>query len=190
MMMKTTVCGEKLKYTKEVLNVYTLPTGLRVWDKIDSYYKDYQFRDKVICRIDVVKLLTDTFSKKTLEAYRNAIFNIASLGISDPEKLSNMIITLAKNDVVFASKLNEYYYTCDIDCSFGEYIITSLANKILYYEDFFRQSFRGMTQSVICLSAGYLYICLPDVSGKHWMPCNAEVEVLSYAKNWRGETYC
>lgn len=176
---------ERLKYTKENIVVITAPTGVEVWDGIDYYYND-KFRDKVICRVDAVRMMTDIFSKETLEKYRDVIFNIAASTFGAKE-LSAKLLALAQIDEVFAMKLNEYYYTCDIDCSFGEYIINSLADRIRCQETRFREFFRGMTPSVICLSLGYLYICVPDIDTPMPMPKEVHTEVISYAKNWKGD---
>lgn len=181
------VTNEKLKYTKATIPVYTTSTGLEVWKDIDSYYRGNKFRDKVICRIDTIKMMKDMFTEEVRTKHRDAIFNIAAAQLTEAAELSKFLLLIAANDTVFASKLNEYYYTCDIGCSFGEYIVQSIADKMLYQETRFREFFRGKTQSVICLSKGYLYICVPDSPESFWMPENVEVEVLSYAKSWNGQ---
>lgn len=178
---------EKLKYTKASVEVYTFETGLSVWKDIEWYYRDESFRDKVICRIDTIPLLHDIFSREILEKYRTAIFFLASMQSHDPEQISGIIRQLADIDKLFASKITEYYYTCDMDVSFGEYIIQSIADAIRMQENRFRDFFRGKTESVICLSNGYLYICVPDGWDTIAMPEKVNCEVISNAKNWSGQ---
>ena len=174
------------KYAEDNCTVGILGNDLLIWFDIDNQYQGKKFRDKVIYKIDAMYLLKSIFKPETIRDYRNHIFNIISGYIDDAETVSGIILALAKMDNVFASKLNEYYYTCDFDCSFGEFVLKSIAQELVNQEERFREFFKGKTESVICLSYGYLYICVRDYNTPIEVPEKVVGEVLSYAKNWNG----
>lgn len=178
---------QKLKYYGEYCTIETYNNGLELWRDIDYYFRGFECRNRVIIRIDAIQLLTDLFSKDILSRYRSLIWNIAAGITTDVNFISQTLISLMKSDEVFADKLREFYYCRDLNVSFGEYILTTIADAILAVEVKYRAYFRGMEESVYCLSGGYLYISIPDSDNYIHLPDKGlKVEVVSVAKNWSG----
>lgn len=176
----------KLKYTQSYIPVEVYDTGLELWPDIDAYYSGVSIRNRVICRIDLGQYLTDLFSKETIDVWRNAIINIATYRINEIDKISAILIELAKNDNKFADQLQSMLITCDENVSYGEFILQTIANTMLAQVDRYRTFFRGKNEFVICESYGYLYFSTSDDSHVLSLPDNVKVEVISYAKNWSG----
>lgn len=176
------VSTRKIAYTRDYTEVYEYENGLAIWKDIDYYY-DTEVREKVIMRIDVMPYLTDIFSIGTITKYRSLIWNLAAKRNLNVNQISAALIEMVKTDSTFEVKLNEFYYTCDMGVSFGDYILSSIADAILAVEDRYRSFFRGINQKVICSSFGYLYIAVPDDYVKILLPEKVNYEVISYAKN-------
>lgn len=178
---------QKLKYCNEICDIDIYDWGLELWKDIDYIFSGYECRSRVIIRVDAIKTLTDLFERNTLERYRTLIWILAAGLNTDVKFISQTLITLMKHDSVFASRLREIYYCEQFDISFGEYILRLIASQIKTVEDRYRIFFRGKSESVFCCSGGYLYISIPDEDASIHLPNdNLKVEVVSFAKNWKG----
>ncbi len=176
-----------VKYTKLTTTVTTYDTGLTDWENIESIYRDQSLRDKVVCRLDVTMLLSRYFELDTIRAYRPVIMLIVKGLVTDPTKFSNCIKDFMKLDSKFRSSIQDIYNSCPEEQSFGSYIIDVLADVFKNAESTYRGFFRGKPEVVICVSDGYLYFSIEDSMRVPTLPDKIDCEVLSYAKNWRGE---
>lgn len=178
---------QKLKYYGGYCTVEVYNHGLELWRDLEFYFRGFECRNRVLVRIDVIQLLTELFSKEILIPYRSLIWNVAAGINTDINFISKTLITLMKSDPVFADKLREFYYCRDLRTSFGDYILSTIAEEILSVESRYRIYFRGMEESVYCCSGGYLYISIPDADNYIHIPDkDVKVEVISVAKNWKG----
>lgn len=175
------------KYTNTDVAVNEYETGIKDWQCIDELYLNRKFRDKVICKIDATKFFNQYFSEDTIIKYRPVLMLIAKGCVRNPEQFSAVIKDFLEKDEVFATKINFIFHECPEDVSFGDYIIASLANILIETESRYRTFFRGRKEFVICMSDGWLYVSFDDDYTGPLFPDNVECEVLSYAKNWRGQ---
>lgn len=174
----------KVKYLREETTVYVFDTRMESWVNIENMYRGVSIRDKVICRVDLTRYLTCMFKDKTLDEYRNAIMNIITYKMSDVATVSAVLTILAGKDEVFANQLKEILVLCNEEDSFGNCILSAISdvifNQVIKYTTFFR----GEEEVVICCSDGFLYFSTPDDKHVLTLPCGAECEVISHAKNW------
>lgn len=177
---------EKLKYANVYTDVFTNEYGLSSYSNIYQVYYGQSYRNRVVCRLDVVSTLQKYFSKAVLEKYRNVVYMIASKAITNVEQFSGCLLELCNIDKVFASQLTEMLYFKEDDKSFGDTIMQTLANEISLTENYFSSFFRGKPEFVICLSDGWLYFSVPDENRNVVLPYQVKTEVLSNAKNWKG----
>lgn len=179
--------GVPVKYTKCTTTVTTYDTGLTDWDGIDSFYRGQSLRDKVVCRLDTALLLTRYFEEETVRTYRPVLMLIVKGLVTDPDRFSKCIKEFMELDSRFRSAVQTIYNSCPEEQSFGNYIIEVLADIFKNAESTYRSFFRGKPEVVICVSDGYLYFSVEDSLRVPTLPDNIDYEVLSYAKNWRGD---
>lgn len=186
--MQVMTRNQNLKYLGFSCVVSIYNNGLEVWNDLDAYLNGFQCRNRAIIRIDAIQLITDLFSKDILLKYRKLIWLVVSGINGDVNFVSNVLTQLMRSDKVFADRLREFYYCCDRgNMSFGEYVLSEIANEILSVVDKYRIYFRGRTESVYCCSEGYIYISIDDSDNYIHLPDkDIKVEVMSYAKNWKG----
>lgn len=175
-----------VKYTKCTTTVVTYDTGLTDWDGLDDIYKGSILRDKVVCKMDISMLLSRYFKEETIRKYRPVLLMIAKGLITDPVKFSNCIKEFIDIDEVFHDAIHDIFNSCPEEQSFGSYIIDVLADVFKNAESTYRSFFRGKPEVVICISDGYLYFSVEDVVREPMLIHKLDCEVLSYAKNWRG----
>lgn len=178
--------GVSIKYLKETTTVKTYDTGLTDWENLDTLYRGRSLRNKVVLRTDITKYLTKYFMIETITKYRPVFMMIANGTITDPEKFSTIINELVNTDEVFAKEIVHLFHSCPDDYAFGVHIIESIADIFKNVESTFRSFFRGKPEVVICVSDGWLYFSVEDNYYTPELPDNIECEVLSHAKNWRG----
>lgn len=178
-----------VKYTKFTTIVNHHDTELMTWENLDNCYLNQSVRDKVVCKFDATYVLQHYFSKETVTKYREALMKIANAEevALDAKTFSDAITTWLEEDEVFRNNIRTIYYSCPDNSSFGWHIINTFADAIKSVEAKYRSFFRGRPEVVICISNGYLYFSIPDIDYKPVLPDKVECEVLSYAKNWRGE---
>lgn len=176
-----------VKYTKCSTSVITYDTGLTDWDNIDALYRGAILRDKVVCKMDLAMLLSKYFSADTIKVYRPVLLMLAKGLVTDPIKFSNCIQDLIGKDEVFRNVIRDIFNSCPEDKSFGWHIIDVLADVFKNAESTYRSFFRGKPEVVICISDGYLYFSVEDALREPMLIDRLDCEVLSYAKNWRGD---
>lgn len=175
-----------VKYTKYSVTITTYDTGIADWDNVELCYRGESLREKVVCRLDACKFLDKYFLPSTIEKYRPVLMMIMKGIVSDPNTLSKCIYDLIDIDEVFREQIVHMFHSCPEDTTFGVYIIKTLADTLINAEINYRNFFRGLPQTVICISDGYLYFSVEDKNNEALLPDKVECEVLSYAKNWRG----
>lgn len=175
-----------VKYTKSTTTVTTYDTGLTDWKDLDDCYKDMILRDKVVCKMDVSLLLTKYFEEDTVRKYRPVLMLMAKGLITDPVRFSNCVKDFIQCDKKFRSSIHDIYHSCPEEQSFGSHIIDVLADVFKNAESTYRGFFRGKPEVVICISDGYLYFSVEDINKEPMLIERLDCEVLSYAKNWRG----
>lgn len=176
----------KVKYTKEESLVTTYDSGLESWNDIYNILKGISVRNKVICRIDLLEMLEDTFNAETRIKYRNAIMYLANGLCKDANTLSEVLKDLVNIDDVFSSKITMLYHILEEHESLGNKFLNMLSGRLYSFEEYFRQLFRGGSEFVICISDGYLYFSIADADYEVGLPKDFKVEVLSYARYWKG----
>lgn len=175
-----------LKYIRGSVLVTQYDTGWQEYNNIDDYYRGVTIRDKVIIKMDLSKFYEEYFDRETIQKYKQAIYMIAKGQVTDPNKLSKIIMELINNDKTFRSKITSLYYGCPDDISIGWHIMNTLASIPARVEEDFRSFFRGKPSVVICTSGGYLYFSIEDSDRVPVLPYEIDYEVLSNVKNWRG----
>lgn len=173
-----------LKYSSVMTTVITSSTGLTVYDNIEDIYHDTNIRNRVICRVDCVKLLTHFFTKETIEEHRDTIFNLACKVTEDAEVVSSVVTYLFENDNNFKEFLRELKVSDARDMSFGDKIITTLADSLKQISETIYSYFLSSNPFVLAFSNGYVYLSFKDEEGAIRVPNHIELEVVSYAKNW------
>lgn len=176
-----------IKYTKCTTTVTNYDTGLTDWENLDEFYRDRILRDKVVCRLDAALFLTKYFEEETVRTYRPVLMMMAKGLVTDPVKFSNCVKDFMQCDKKFRSAIHDIFNSCPEEQSFGGYIIDVLADVFKNAESTYRGFFRGKPEVVICISNGYLYFSVEDINKKPLLPDKIDCEVLSYAKNWRGD---
>lgn len=176
-----------VKYTREQAKVITYDTGIQDWENLDQYYQGQSLRNKVVCKTDITVFLNELFSEETIKKYRPVLMMIAKGLLTDPQQFSAVIKDFIKMDEVFADKINYLFHGCPEDISFGSYIIENIAGILKDTESRYRTFFRGNPEVVICTSDGWLYFSFEDSLSGPFLPDKIECEVLSYAKNWKGQ---
>lgn len=180
-----------VKYTHDTTKVTTYHTQIQDWDNIENMYRNQQFRDKVICRIDVSYYLERYLQRDTIKQYRPVIMMIAKGLLMDANKFSDIMMYLIDNDSKFVEEIVHLYHSCDEQSTFGHHIIQTFADVFREAENDYRSFFRHKPEVVICVSNGYLYFSFEDTERGPLLPDKVDYEVLSYAKNWKGEVrYC
>ena len=175
-----------VKYLKEVTDVITYDTGLTDWVNIDKLYRNKSLRNKVVVRFDVTEFLSKYFELKTIREYRPVFMMIANGLVTDAEKFSAVLTQLVNTDAVFKKEIVNLFHSCPEESSLGAHIIDSIANVFKSVELNYRSFFRGKPEVVICVSDGWLYFSVEDTEYAPELPNDVKCEVLSYAKNWRG----
>lgn len=185
-----TISVVPVKYTPYTTEVTTYETGITDWKDIELAYRNRELRNKVVCRIDVLQKLSVYFMPETINEFR-AVFLYVMKGLCrDPEMFSTFVKEMLNRDERFRRTIHDIYNGCPEEISFGEHLINAFANVIMNAEAMYRSFFRGKSQVVICTSDGYLYFSTVDDAGeKLVLPEKVDCEVLSYAKNWRGDIY-
>lgn len=178
---------QSIKYTRESTRVTTYDTGLTDWDNLDQFYRGQSLRNKVVCKTDATIFLKELFSEDIIKKYRPVLMMIAKGQLVDANQFSAVIKDFIKMDPVFANKINYLFHGCPEDRSFGSYIIENIAGIITDTEARYRTFFRGNPEVVICVSDGWLYFSFEDSLSGPFLPDKIECEVLSYAKNWKGQ---
>lgn len=177
---------QRLKYTHEDIEIITSATGLTTYNGVYDIYKGASLRNRVVCRADVVYVFNKFMSPDVAKMCRDALLRIASGDQSDPELFSSFMLTLAKEDKLFANSLNLMFGLCPTNVSFGGYIACTFANIINDEVEMYRRFFRGSDPMVVCYSDGYIYFSVVDENVIPELPVSIDVEMVSYAKNWRG----
>lgn len=178
---------QSVKYTRESTRVVTYDTGIQDWDNLDELYRGQSLRNKVVCKTDATIFLRELFSEDVIKKYRTVLMMIAKGQVTEPNQFSAVIKDFIKMDSVFANKINYLFHGCPEDRSFGSYIIENIAGIITDTEARYRTFFRGNPEVVICISNGWLYFSFEDSLSGPFLPDKIECEVLSYAKNWKGQ---
>ena len=109
----------KVKYTKVETLVTTYDSGIESWNDIYNIFKGSSIRNKVICRLDLLDMLEDTFNEETRIKYRNAIMYLAKGLCTDPVTLSGAFKEFVECDQTFANKITSMYYTLGPQESIG-----------------------------------------------------------------------
>lgn len=175
----------KPKYTNIMTHVQVFDTGLEKWDNIEEIFK-VPVRNKVICRFDMVNLLSDYFTEESLVKYRDALYFIATGNIKDADLLSKFLKMFLDTDQKFHRGIEKIYHNCPLDKSFGEYIAIDFAMVMLKYQQELSEYLVGKSEFVILNSDGYLYISVPDVTGhKMTFPHADKFKEMYNGKNWR-----
>lgn len=175
-----------IKYLKDTTTVTTYDTGLTDWDNLDNLYRGKSLRNKVVVRFDVTKFLNKYFEIETIQEYRPVFMMIANGLVTDPNQFSAVLTQLVNTDKVFAKEVINLFHSCPEESSLGTHIIESIAGVFKSVELNYRSFFRGKPEVVICVSNGWLYFSVEDTEYTPVLPNEVECEVLSYAKNWRG----
>ena len=175
-----------VKYTKDVIDVKVYDTGLQDWNGLDNLYANKFFRNKVICRFDVVRYLDKYFEEETIRNHRTELLILAKMIVTDPVIYSNAIMEFIRQDAKFRQSIISLYNSCPEDEIFGYYLSKCFADVIKGVEDYFRMYFRGEKEVVICISNGYLYFSVADEDYIPTLPSKVECEVVSCAKAWSG----
>lgn len=178
---------QSIKYTREQTKVITYDTGLTDWENLDLYYRGQTLRNKVVVRADATIFLRELFSEEIIKKYRPVLMMIAKGLLTDANQFSAVIKDFIKMDEVFANKINYLFHGCPENISFGLYIIENIAGIITDTEARYRTFFRGNPEVVICISDGWLYFSFEDSLTGPTLPDEIECEVLSNAKNWKGQ---
>ena len=176
-----------VKYTKATCNVLNYDTGLTDWEGLDLIYKDAILRNKVVCKLDVALMLNRYLTVDTIKTYRPVLMMIAKGTLKDPNQFSGVVNNLISIDEVFHKAIRDIFNSCPEDRSLGDYIIEVFADVFKNAENTYRSFFRGKPEVVICVSNGYLYFSIEDINNKPTLIEELDCEVLSYAKNWKGE---
>lgn len=176
----------KIKYTKLETTVTTYENGLESWVGIANAFNDLSIRGKAVCRIDLLESFDDMFKEETRTEYRNAIMVLANGKCKDVNTISTVLKQLVELDPIFESKIINMYYGLRPDQSLGGVFLNELSSRIGYFDGFFRNFFRGKSEFVICVSDGYLYFSIEDINYELALPRLFKVEVLSNARNWKG----
>lgn len=177
----------KVKYANKDTTVVVYDNGLESWYGIDSLFDGLSVRNKVVCRVDLCETLSDFFTKETIQNNRNAILYMAEGLCTDPEILSSALQELVKSDTVFETKITNIFYNMGNNESLGKSFLRQLSARFLEADSEYRSFFRGKTEFVICVSDGYLYFAIGDYDYEVELPYDFNVEVLSYARNWKGK---
>lgn len=179
--------GVNLKYTKSTTTVITYDTGITDYQNIDNLYRGQSLREKVVCKFDTAYLLCRYFKPETISKYRPVLMMIAKGQITDANQFSTVIRDFIEKDEVFAKQITSIFHSCPEEQNFGHYIEQCFADVFKNVEADYRNFFRGKPPVVICVSDGYLYFSFEDVITGPVLPDQVQCEVLSYAKNWRGD---
>ena len=175
-----------IPYLKINLEVTETPYGFNKINNFDNAFRGFKARDKVLCKSDLLASLIDVFEETTIKNYRGIISAIILGDVKDACTLSKMLIALYTDDSKFKEYINALFYLEKEETPFGTQIIRSLVQKVRDVESKWKMHFKKYGYKVFMSANGYLYYAVDDINRPISIPEQCDCEVLTYAKNWKG----
>lgn len=177
-----------LPYVKVNIEVMETRNGFQQVNGLDSMFRGYQARDKVICKSDLFDSLSDIFEENTLKNYRDVVYAVISGNVCDAVNLSKYLTALYTSDQKFKMYIATMFYLEEKETPFGIQIMESLLEKIRMTEEKWKNHFKHYGCKVFFIANCCMYYAVDDVGMILTIPDDCNCEVLSNAKVWKGTT--
>lgn len=177
-----------LPYLKVNVDVQETKFGFKEIPGLDSLFNGFQARDKVLCKSDMLLSMSDLFTETTLSKYREIIYAVVTGRVQEATQLSSLLTALYVDDEKFKEYVATMYYLDESTVPFGIQIIQSLVSKVNDTEYKWKEHFKKTGSKVFVVANCCMYYAVDDVNTTVLLPANCKCEVLSNAKNWKGNT--
>lgn len=176
-------------YSKVQASTYRTSTGELVYEDIDTVYRKYDVREKVIIRVDIMDKLTEGILSKNADIilkknYLSVLFGL----IDNVDMISEILKDIYIRDEQFKLFLGNicYFELPKVsNVSLFQYLVAdNKVRRIRIQEDFGNRSSLSST-GVFITSLWYLYVGINDKTDAVCIiPEDFKVEAVSYAKKW------